>query len=307
MQRKTFKTSDGAEISYISAGEGKPIVMLHGWSQSAEQFKEQIPAFAEHYRVIAVDFRGHGESEKVAFGYRIARLSKDLQELISALQLEKPHLLGHSMGCAIIWSYLDLFGLDEIDRLVLVDQSSLGTLRSHWNAQERAESGAVFTAEQLNAAVYALENSEAEEFTRNLLASMVTPAISKEQFEWIVECNLRCPRAIAATLLYNHLHMDWRDQIVRIRNPTLIIGGRKSMIPWRSQVWINQSIPDSELEIFEEAEGGGHFMFIENPDKFNRRVLQFLSRSLEANQERHTAMLDTTLLGHAGTRGKVEH
>ncbi|MEH1949326.1 MAG: oxidoreductase [Nostoc sp.] len=100
MQRKTFKTSDGAQMSYISAGEGKPIVMLHGWSQSAEQFKYQIPAFAEHYRVIPVDLRGHGESEKVSFGYRISRLSKDLQELIGALQLEKPHLLG--MGEAIV-------------------------------------------------------------------------------------------------------------------------------------------------------------------------------------------------------------
>ena len=305
MQRKTFRTSDGAELSYISAGSGQPIVMLHGWSQSAEQFKHQIPVFAEHYQAIAIDLRGHGESEKVTFGYRISRLAQDIHELISTLQLQKPHLFGHSMGCSLIWSYLDLFGLDEFDRLVLVDQSPLVIWRSHWDAQETAESGAVFTAEQLNAAVHALENSEAEEFTRNLLASMVTPAMSKEQFEWIVECNLRCPRDLAATLLYNHLHTDWRDRIVRIRQPTLIIGGRKSLIPWRSQVWINQSIPDSELEIFEEAEGGGHFMFIENPEKFNRRVLQFLSRSLETNQERHTARFDTLVLGQ--TRDKVRH
>jgi non-heme chloroperoxidase len=71
MQRKTFRTSDGAELSYISAGSGQPIMMLHAWSQSAEQFKYQIPVFAEHYQVIAVDLRGHGESEKVPFGYRI--------------------------------------------------------------------------------------------------------------------------------------------------------------------------------------------------------------------------------------------
>ncbi|WP_193196833.1 alpha/beta fold hydrolase [Nostoc sp. MG11] len=70
---------------------------------------------------------------------------------------------------------------------------------------------------------------------------------------------------------------------------------------------ISQNIPESELEIFEAAEGGGHFIFIENPDKFNRRVLQFLSRSLEANQERRTAMLDTRSLGHIETRDKVEH
>lgn len=277
MQRNTFKTSDGAQISYISAGEGKPIVMIHGGSQSAEQFKYQIPVFAEHYHVIAVDLRGHGESEKVSFGYRIARLSKDLQELIVTLQLEQPHLLGHSMGCAVIWSYLDLFGLDEIDRLVLVDQSPIGILRPHWNDREIAESGAILTAEQLNEAVYALENSETEEFTRNLVASMVTPAMPKAQFEWIVEYNLRLPPTSGAALLYNHLHTDWRDLIVRIRHPTLIISGRKSIIPWQSQVWINQSIPNSELEIFEEAEGGGHLMFIENPEKFNRRVLQFLS------------------------------
>jgi len=87
MQRKTFTTSDDVQLSYISAGSGQPIVLLHGWSQSAEQFKYQIPIFAEHYQVIAVDLRGHGESEKVAFGYRVSRLSKDIQELISALQL----------------------------------------------------------------------------------------------------------------------------------------------------------------------------------------------------------------------------
>lgn len=276
LQRNTFRTSDDAELSYISAGRGRVIVLIHGWSQSAEQFKYQLPAFAERYRVVAIDLRGHGESEKVSYGYRISRLSKDIQELIGALQLEKPHLLGHSMGCSVIWSYLDLFGSDEIDRLILVDQSPLHTSQSHWNNQELEESGATVTCEQLNAAVRALESDEAEEFTRNSLAAMVTAAMTNEQFEWMVQCNLRCPRSIAATLLYNQFHMDWRDQIVRIRKPTLIIGGRKSYIPWKSQVWINQSIPSSELEIFEEAEGGGHFMFIENPEKFNRRVLQFL-------------------------------
>lgn len=276
LQRNTFRTSDDAELSYISAGRGRAIVLIHGWSQSAEQFKYQLLAFAERYRVVAIDLRGHGESEKVSYGYRISRLSKDIQELIGALQLEKPHLLGHSMGCSVIWSYLDLFGSDEIDRLILVDQSPLHTSRSHWHNQELEESGATVTCEQLNAAVRALESDEAEEFTRNSLAAMVTAAMTNEQFEWMVQCNLRCPRSIAATLLYNQFHMDWRDQIVRIRKPTLIIGGRKSYIPWKSQVWINQSIPGSELEIFEEAEGGGHFMFIENPEKFNRRVLQFL-------------------------------
>ncbi|KAB8315203.1 hypothetical protein SD81_035155 [Tolypothrix campylonemoides VB511288] len=53
--------------------------------------------------------------------------------------------------------------------------------------------------------------------------------MSTEQFEWIVECNQRLPRAIAASLLYNHSHLDWRDQVVRIRKPTLIVAGRKTI------------------------------------------------------------------------------
>ncbi|MBX9252516.1 alpha/beta hydrolase [Desmonostoc muscorum CCALA 125] len=277
LPRKTFKTSDDATLSYISTGRGKSIVLIHGWSQSAEQFKYQISAFAQRYHVIAVDLRGHGKSDKVTYGYRLSRLSKDIYELIYYLQLEKPHLLGHSMGCAAIWSYLDLFGSDGIDRLVFVDQSPLYTSRPHWDSQEMEDAGAIVTPEQLNEVVHNLESSSGEEVTRNTLVSMVTNAMPKEQFEWMVECNLQFPRRLATTLLYNQFHTDWRDQIVRIRQPTLIIGGRKSIIPWKSQVWINKSIPNSELEIFEEAEGGGHFMFIENPEKFNQRVLQFLA------------------------------
>ncbi len=92
--RKAFKTSDGATLSYISMGTGKSIVLIHGWSQSAKQFQYQISVFAERYHVVAVDLRGHGKSEKVTYGYRLSRLSKDIQELIDFLQLEKPHLLG---------------------------------------------------------------------------------------------------------------------------------------------------------------------------------------------------------------------
>jgi pimeloyl-ACP methyl ester carboxylesterase len=109
-QRKTFKTSDGAELSYINAGQGKAIILIHGWSQSAEQFKYQISALAEQYHVVAIDLRGHGQSEKVNYGYRISRLSKDIQELIDVLQLEKPHLLGIQwdvLSSGVISIYLD--------------------------------------------------------------------------------------------------------------------------------------------------------------------------------------------------------
>ncbi len=79
--RHAFVTSDGVQLSYIRQGSGRPIVLLHGWSQCAEEFKHQIGPLSTQYEVIAVDQRSHGESQKVSYGLKIARLAKDLYEL----------------------------------------------------------------------------------------------------------------------------------------------------------------------------------------------------------------------------------
>jgi pimeloyl-ACP methyl ester carboxylesterase len=60
-----------------------------------------------------------------------------------------------------------------------------------------------------------------------------------------------------------------------INIPTLVVGGKASLVPWKSQVWIGKQINGAKTEIFEENEGGAHFMFMENPEKFNRLVKEF--------------------------------
>jgi hypothetical protein len=69
-------TSDGVNLHYLEAGSGKTILMIPGWSQTAEQFKYQLSGLSDRYRVIAVDIRGHGESDKPEFGYKISRLGQ---------------------------------------------------------------------------------------------------------------------------------------------------------------------------------------------------------------------------------------
>jgi non-heme chloroperoxidase len=64
--RRAFATSDGVQLSYIRQGSGLPIVLLHGWSQCAEEFKHQIEPLSARYDVIALDQRSHGESQKVS-------------------------------------------------------------------------------------------------------------------------------------------------------------------------------------------------------------------------------------------------
>jgi non-heme chloroperoxidase len=269
-------TSDGVQLSYIRRGSGRPVVLVHGWSQCAEEFKHQIEPLSTRYDVIAFDQRSHGESQKVSYGLKISRLAKDLYELLTELDLNDVALLGHSMGSSVIWCYIDLFGPERLSKIILVDQSPILTSNPHWAQQELEDSGAPFTAQQVYETIAALRSKEAEQVTRKAIDAMMTKHATSEMREWIVQCNLKMPRDLAGTLMYNHFLTDWRDLIPRINLPTLIISGRTSVIPWKSQEWIHNQIKGSQFEVFEEAEGGRHFMFIENPEKFNRLIMEYL-------------------------------
>jgi len=83
------------------------------------------------------------------------------------------------------------------------------------------------------------------------------------------------PRDKAAELVIDHVGNDWRDVMARITVPALCIGGKISLVPWSSVVWQAEQMPNGRSVIFEAHEGGAHFMFMENPDKFNRIVAEF--------------------------------
>jgi non-heme chloroperoxidase len=275
-QEKTFTTSDGVQLSYLEAGQGTPLVMIHGWSQSAIQWKHQIDALSAQYHVIAVDLRGHGASAKPAYGYKIHRLSKDIHELLAALDLKGAVLMGHSMGCTVIWGYVELFGNERLSKLILVDESPFLTSNPGWSAQELEDSGELFDPAAVTGTANALAGADGDAVTRGFIGGMVTKACPPDVLEWMIQQNFKMPRAHAATLLYNHCHQDWRDLIPRITLPALVITGRVSLVPWKSNAWIAGQIPGAKLVVFEEAEGGQHFMFVENPEKFNAEVSAFI-------------------------------
>ena len=100
--KNSVTTSDGVRLSYLEAGSGKPLVLIPGWSQTAEQFKFQLEGLSDRYHVIALDLRGHGDSDKPVFGYRIQRLAKDVADVLKALDLKDVTILGHSMGCFVV-------------------------------------------------------------------------------------------------------------------------------------------------------------------------------------------------------------
>ena len=260
-----FTTQDGCALNYVDEGFGKPLVLLHGWSQSAAMFKHQIRCLSKRYRVVALDLRGHGESEKPESGYRIPRLAKDVCELLEALDLHKVNFLGWSMGCAVIWSYFELFGSERLSKLIFVDEPP-------WVLNTEDYDMGSFALDELWPLCMKIRENR-EEITRSFVDQMVTIDLPKEEKDWIVEENLKTPADIAARLLFSHASTDWRDLVPRIDLPTLIVGAKKSIVPWKSQVWLHNQIPGSKIEIFEAH---GHIMFYEAFDRFNQIVTDFL-------------------------------
>lgn len=276
-QRNELLTNDGVMLRYIEAGSGKPLVMIPGWSQSVAEFRENIPALAAKARVIAVDMRGHGESDKPAHGYRISRLAADLNDLLTGLDLYDVTLLGHSMGSSIAWCYLETYGSDRIAGLVVVDQAPICVGKPGWTDEENASFGVLFpTPEGVHERYAMLAGPAAEDDTPGFLAAMFTPDFDQSAFGFVVDENLKMPRLHAADLLFDHLHNDWRDAIARIDVPTLVIGGEASIFTAASQRWIADRIPGAEVDIVPADQGGSHFMFLENPSRFNGRVMRFL-------------------------------
>jgi non-heme chloroperoxidase len=269
---------DGTGLHYIEAGRGQAIVMIPGWSQTAAMYKHQLDGLSETNRCIALDMRGHGESDKPRHGYRIQRLAADLRAFIYYQELEEVILMGHSMGCSVIWSYWDMFGGDRVAKIVLIDQAPTVTVQTGWAEDQKALAGTLFdpnTLYETAAAIGGPQGAKASEaFVRG---GFFTPAFPAAELEWVIKENLKMPRRYAADLMLNHCTQDWRDVIPRIDKPTLVFGAKKSFFNPKSQQWIASQIRGARAEIFEENEGGSHFMFMENPEKFNNSVKAFVS------------------------------
>src|SRR5438876_5049906 len=116
-----FKTSDGIRIHYLEAGSGRPIVFIPGWTMPAWIWQKQIDEFSKKYRVIAVDPRSQGESDKPNYGHLAETRARDYKELVDHLALKQPVLVGWSMACNELMKYLEQFGTDNVGGFVLVD------------------------------------------------------------------------------------------------------------------------------------------------------------------------------------------
>jgi haloacetate dehalogenase len=110
----------GLRTHYVTAGSGPPVLLLHGFPETWYCWRHQIPALAAHYRVIAPDLRGYGETAKPAGGYDKRTMARDLVNLMEHLELSKVAVVGHDRGARVATRFAKDYP-DAIDRLVVMD------------------------------------------------------------------------------------------------------------------------------------------------------------------------------------------
>ncbi len=96
---------EGCTLHYEEYGQGEPLVLLHGLGSSCQDWELQVPVLSRHYRVILMDIRGHGRSDKPRDGYQIATFSADLLALLEHLQTGPVHIVGLSMGGMVAFQF----------------------------------------------------------------------------------------------------------------------------------------------------------------------------------------------------------
>jgi microsomal epoxide hydrolase len=258
----SFKTSDGVTIHYIEAGTGHSIVFIPGWTMPAWIWQKQIDEFSKKYRVIAVDPRSQGESDKPPYGHLPETRARDYKELIDQLGLKHPVLVGWSMACGELIQYAEQFGADNIRGIVLVDgfitdkPSDLFVPISEWMNQLQQD-----------------RQKQADGFVR----SMFKKPQPEDYLKRIIDASIQVPADTAALLIYNMIAVkDFSPGLARLaamktKSPVLFAYQPESQ---SSADYLTLKLGD-KLRL-EKFEGDGHALFLDDPEKFNHILEDFI-------------------------------
>jgi non-heme chloroperoxidase len=172
----------------------------------------------------------------------------------------------------VIWSFIDLFGLNRIRALVFCDEMIAFIKRPEWSEAECRSYGAAVCGEEALAMAATLAGPDGEQMLRNFLVGEFSPEFARVDIERVIEGSLKIPRGAAADLMLSVMQADFRDLLPLIRRPTLCIGGKDSHLGPKVMPWIASRIPGAKVIMLDTR----HFVHLENPIGFNVAVRSFL-------------------------------
>ncbi|MBI3584043.1 MAG: alpha/beta hydrolase [Nitrospinae bacterium] len=266
-----FKTTDGINLHYRITGKGKPIIFVHGWAMNSYVWKYQMDDLSKDFQVIAVDLRGHGNSE---FGVRSSEFRfdvfvKDIKELVDSLSVKKFILVGWSMASFIIARYYFKYPKD-VEKLIFIS----GTPK-FLSENDYFYGQPIIMAKRLEQNLKRDYKNYIKEFCGKLFISgeRIDDSKLSEIESLMFNEDFPPPANVTLQTLDSLLKDDIRDNLKNIKVPTLIIHGDIDKIcPVGAGRYIAREIPNSKLIIFE---GVGHAPFLTQPERVNKEIKDF--------------------------------
>ena len=257
------RTIRGIEIGYDDEGSGPPVVLLHGYPFNRTMWRDQLEELKRHHRVIAPDLRGHGETTVTPGVVTMRDMAKDVAALLESLEVSRPVIVGLSMGGYVVLAFSRLLPL-KARSLVLADT----------RAQADTEEGK--RNRELQAEKALSEGMEA--IADGLLPKLLTPETISQRPDVVKRLRdmmvATAPEGAAAALRGMAQRPDRIPFLSNIIAPTLIVvGSEDALTPVADAELMHREIGGSRLKIIE---GAGHVSNLENPEEFNRVLVEFL-------------------------------
>lgn len=253
-------------LHYETAGTGPPLLFIHGLGSSSRDWERQIAAFARRHRVIAVDLRGHGQSDKPPGPYSITLFASDITALLIALNATPAHIVGHSLGGMIAFE-LAVQTPELVQSLVIVNsapEAPSSTLR------ERLRLAIAFLQRWLTVRLFGMRKM-GELLAVRLFPKPEQADLRRAMIERWAANDRRAYMAATRALL------GWSvaDRLAAIACPTLVIAAEEDYTSIDFKAAYVAKMPNAELVTIKDSR---HFTPVDQTEAFNTALFSFLER-----------------------------
>ena len=239
----------GLALNYLHGGpkDGDAVILLHGLADSSFSFSRVLPLLPAHLKVVAVDQRGHGDSDRPAFGYTVDTFASDLLALMNVLQIDRATIVGHSMGSFVARRAAER-APDRVARLVLIGTGLTARAKA---VRELAET------------VDSLTDPVDENFIRAFQASTIARPVPEGFFERVVTESKKLPARVWRQAVTGMLDFEPRWPLTC---PTTVLGGElDAVFSSEEQAAVFLATERSTLHLEPNV---GHTLHWEAPERF---------------------------------------
>lgn len=261
------RLSNGIRLAYVERGrrDGPVVVMLHGITDSHRSYELLQPHLPEAWRVIAITQRGHGRSAKPDVGYETRDLAADVCAFLDALGVERPIVVGHSMGAAVALQFAADFS-NRVAGLVLMGAFAGFAGNPAVAAFERAISG--------------FEEKVDPWFVLDFQSSTFAELIPQSFLDIVVGESLRCPGFVWRAALQGLLNADVIAAAAKCHTPALLLRGDKdAFVPREDQLLLRDALSSARMVTMQ---GVGHAPHWERPQETAALLQAFLGELADA-------------------------